>query len=53
VTSGASATTTVTIGSIGLTSSKGCVNMNRSDGGPGSFYLNAAGVMVSEANYCR
>jgi hypothetical protein len=53
VTSGASATTTVTIGSIGLTSSKGCVNMNRSDGGAGSFYINAAGVMVTEPNYCR
>ena len=53
VTSGASATTTVTIGSIGLTSSKGCVNMNRSDGGAGSFYINPAGVMVTEPNYCR
>lgn len=53
VTSGASATTTVSIGSIGLTTSKGCVNMNRSDGGPGSFYLNSSGALVSEPNYCR
>ncbi len=53
VTAGANATTTTSIGSIGLTTSKGCVNMNRSDGGAGSFYLNAAGTIVSEANYCR
>ncbi len=53
VSSGASATTTVTIGELGLSSSKGCVNINRSDGGAGSFYLNAVGAIVSEANYCR
>ncbi len=53
VTSGASATTTVTVGELGVSSSKACVNMKRSDGGAGSFYLNAAGVLVSEANYCR
>jgi hypothetical protein len=53
VTSGASATTTATIGSIGLTTSKSCVNMNRSDGGASSFFINAAGVMIVETNYCR
>ncbi len=53
ISSGASATTTVTIGELSLTSSKGCVNINRSDGGAGSFYLNGAGALVSEANYCR
>ena len=53
ISSGASATTTVTIGELGLTTSKGCINMNRSDGGAGSFYLNSSGVLVSEANYCR
>ncbi len=53
VSSGASATTTVSIGELGLSSSKACVNMNRSDGGAGSFYINAAGAGVFEANYCR
>ncbi len=53
VTSGANATTTISIGEIGLTSSKACVNMNRSDGGAGSFYINSAGALTSEANYCR
>ena len=53
VSSGASATTTVTVGELGLSSSKACVNMNRADGGPGSFYISAAGAMVVESNYCR
>jgi hypothetical protein len=53
VSSGANATTTITVGELGLNTSKACVNMNRSDGGAGSFYLNSAGVIVSEANYCR
>jgi len=53
ISSGANATTTTTIGELGLTTSKGCINMNRSDGGAGSFYLNSSGVLVSEANYCR
>jgi hypothetical protein len=53
VTSGASATTTVTIGELGLSTSKACVNMNRSNGGAASFYINAAGTLVVETNYCR
>lgn len=53
VTQGANATSTVTIGEIGLSTSKGCVNMNTSAGGAASFYINAAGVMVVENNYCR
>lgn len=53
VTAGPSATTTVNIGDIGVATSKGCVNMNRSDGGAGSFYLNPAGALTSEANYCK
>ena len=53
ISSGASATTTVTIGELGLSSSKACVNMNRADGGPGSFYISAAGAMVVESNYCK
>ncbi len=53
VSNGASATTTVSIGELGLSSSKACVNMNRSDGSANSFYFNAAGALVSEANYCR
>lgn len=53
VTAGPSATTTVTVGDIGVATSKGCVNMNRSDGGAGSFYLNPAGALTSEANYCK
>jgi len=53
VTSGASATTTVTVGSLGLSSSKACVNMNAVDGSASSFYVNAAHQLVVEANYCR
>lgn len=53
VTSGASATTTVTIGSLGLTSSKSCVNMNAADGSASSFYVSAAHTLIVEANYCR
>jgi hypothetical protein len=53
VSAGASATTTVTIGEIGVSSSKSCVNIKRSDGGAASFYVNAAGTMVVESNYCR
>lgn len=52
VSSGASATTTVTIGELGLSSSKACVNMNQVDGSAGSFYI-AGGVMRVESNYCR
>ncbi|MFA5888814.1 MAG: hypothetical protein WCW47_00490 [Candidatus Paceibacterota bacterium] len=53
VSSGASATTTVTVGELGLTTSKACVNMNRDDGNPASFFINAAGTIVVELNYCR
>jgi len=53
VSSGASATTTVTVGELGLTSSKACVNMNAADGSASSFYINAAHAIVVEANYCR
>lgn len=53
VTSGASATTTVSIGEIGDATSKGCVNMKRSDGGAASFFITAAGVMVVETTYCK
>ncbi len=53
VTSGASATTTVTVGELGLTSSHACVNMNRVDGTAASFYITAAGAMKVETNYCR
>lgn len=52
VSSGASATTTVTIGELGLSSSKACVNMNQANGSPGSFYI-SGGAMVVESNYCR
>ncbi len=52
ISSGASATTTITIGELGLSSSKACVNMNQADGSPGSFYI-AGGVMKVESNYCR
>lgn len=52
VSSGASATTTVSIGELGLTSSKACVNMNQANGSAGSFYL-AGGAIVIENNYCR
>ena len=54
VTSGANATTTVTIGELGLTSSKTCINANRVNGQPSSFYVNSAGTgIVVEPNYCR
>jgi len=52
VSSGASATTTVSVGELGLTTSKACVNMNQADGSPGSFYL-MGDAMVVEGNYCR
>lgn len=52
VSNGASATTTVTIGEIGLSTSKGCVNMNQANGSAGSFYI-AGGVLVVENNYCK
>ncbi|MFA5888816.1 MAG: hypothetical protein WCW47_00480 [Candidatus Paceibacterota bacterium] len=52
VSSGASATTTVTVGELGLTTSKACVNMNQADGSAGSFYL-AGGTVKVEDNYCR
>ena len=53
VNQGASATTTVNIGSLGLSSSKSCVNMQTSVGTQASFYINAAGTIVSELNPCR
>lgn len=53
ISSGANATTTVSIDELGLTSSKACANMNRSDGGAGSFFINAAETLVAETNYCR
>ena len=37
VSSGASATTAVSIGELGLTTSRACVNMNQADGSPGGF----------------
>jgi hypothetical protein len=52
VSNGANATTTATIGELGLNTSKACVNMNQVDGSAGSFYL-AGGVLVVENNYCR
>jgi hypothetical protein len=52
VSAGASATTTVTIGELGLASSRACVNMNQADGSPGSFYI-AGGALKVESNYCR
>lgn len=53
VTAGANATTTISVGERNVTTSKSCVNMNRSDGGPASFYINADGVMVVEKAYCK
>lgn len=50
---GANATTTASIGELNLNTSKGCVNINTSAGGAASFYINAAGTMVVETNYCR
>ncbi|HEY4499292.1 MAG TPA: hypothetical protein VJH94_04510 [Candidatus Paceibacterota bacterium] len=52
VSNGASATTTVTIGELWLTTSKACVNMNQADGSAGSFYI-MGGAIVVENNYCR
>ena len=53
ISSGASATTTVTVGELGLTSSKACVNMNAADGSASSFYISAAHTLVVEAHYCN
>lgn len=53
VSDGANATTTVSIGELGLSTSKSCVNLNRTDGGPASFYVNSAGSLVVETNYCK
>lgn len=53
VSSGASATTTVSIGELGLTSSRGCVNMNTPDGSAASFFINNSGTLTAELNYCR
>ncbi len=54
VNSGPSATSTVTVGELNLTSSKSCVNMNRVNGQPASFYVSAdAKMLVVEPNYCR
>ena len=52
ISNGANATTTVTIGELGLTTSKACVNMNQADGSPGSFYL-AGGAIVVANSYCQ
>jgi len=52
VSNGASATTTVSIGELGLDTSKACVNMNQADGSPGSFYL-AGGAVVVSTSYCQ
>lgn len=53
ISAGANATTTATLGELGLSTSKGCINMNTSAGTPASFYINAAGLIISELNYCR
>ncbi len=50
---GANTTTTVNIGSLGLSTSKSCVNMQTSAGTQASFYINAAGTLVAELNACR
>jgi hypothetical protein len=52
VSSGASATTTISIGELGLSSSKACINMNQVNGSAGSIYI-AGGVLIVENNYCR
>lgn len=52
ISKGVSATTTITIGELGDTTTKGCVNMNQANGAAGSFYL-AGGVMKVENNYCK
>lgn len=54
ISNGGSATTTATLGELGDTTSTGCINMNRVNGSPGSFYINSAGTgFVVEPNYCR
>lgn len=52
VTAGASATTTSSFASIGLTSSKSCFNVNQADGSAASFYF-VGGAMIIETNYCK
>ena len=52
ITKGASATTTVSIGELGLSTSKACVNIQTSAGTAGYFYLNSAGTIVSGLGAC-
>mgnify|MGYP001593462457 CR=1 FL=1 len=52
ISNGASATTTVTVGELGLATSKSCVNMNTNTGAAASFYIVGTTIVV-EANYCR
>lgn len=52
LTAGASATTTLNWGSIGLSTSKVCVNIQTSAGTVGSFYMNGAGSIVSQLGAC-
>ena len=53
VTSGASATTTVNFGEVGITTSYACFNTKNTAGDDISFYFNAGNAMVIEANLCR
>jgi len=53
VSNGASATTTVTIGELGLTTSKSCINMNDVAGGARSMYISSAGALVVSSGYCK
>jgi hypothetical protein len=48
-----SGTTTISIGEIGSTTSKACINMQTSAGTAASFFINAAGTMVTELNACK
>lgn len=56
VSNGASATSTWALGEMvpsGTSNSKSCQDMNTSTGRSASFYINDAGVMVTELGYCK
>lgn len=52
ISAGANATSTATLGELGLSTSKACVNLQTSAGTAGFLYLNGAGTVVSGLGSC-
>lgn len=53
VNQGANTTTTVNIGSLGLSTSKTCINLQNAVGSQASIYVSAANTLVVEGNACK